>query len=464
MCTVAGERVVTLQGPMSAVIHGLTLIVDRMMEDTSASRYQNMSTIYRAVHLHLPPYAAPGVHDNGASPRHPNHPRLSPSYGGPSPHSQHDYHSPSTVPAAAASRGRDYGHNGPAQWEFGYGGGSSHRNMPLPSSSVHELKAHRGGGPMDHHNRSHTAPAAVTGSSQHFGGRHLRHDVGGGRRDFDFGEGDINKGHRGGGPVDLDDSRLRDYDTPSPADLGGRSGSREGYMHHSPRLPGPSPRDLDHMRQQQQQQHNGGASDGGRGFSRGGGGGGGTNNGYPASASPSEYLPLQQQRLRQQQDMLALDGRSAAAAAAAAAAFAQHHQQQHHRSLHEEPSTSSLLRRNSSEPGHGGGSGMISPPHGGTLRQNVVGSSSLHHGDSSGLSGMFEGISLGSPNGLSAPASGSSPVSFQQRQQGQAGGGGAGCIVHGELPVPDADVGIILGKGGATVRELQQLSGAKIMM
>ncbi|CAN0564564.1 unnamed protein product, partial [Ectocarpus sp. 12 AP-2014] len=61
MCTVAGERVVTLQGPMSSVIHGLTLIVDRMMEDTTASRYQNMSTIYRAVHLHLPPYAVPGM-------------------------------------------------------------------------------------------------------------------------------------------------------------------------------------------------------------------------------------------------------------------------------------------------------------------------------------------------------------------------------------------------------------------
>lgn len=37
-------------------------------------------------------------------------------------------------------------------------------------------------------------------------------------------------------------------------------------------------------------------------------------------------------------------------------------------------------------------------------------------------------------------------------------------MVQGELPVPDADVGIILGKGGATVRELQQLSGAKIMI
>ncbi|CAN0359152.1 unnamed protein product, partial [Hapterophycus canaliculatus] len=55
-------------------------------------------------------------------------------------------------------------------------------------------------------------------------------------------------------------------------------------------------------------------------------------------------------------------------------------------------------------------------------------------------------------------------MSMSSQGQGGTGGGGAGCVVHGELPVPDADVGIILGKGGATVRELQQLSGAKIMM
>ena len=484
MCTVAGERVVTLQGPMSSVIHGLTLIVDRMMEDTSASRYQNMSTIYRAVHLHLPPYAVPGMHDNGTgngvSPRHPSHPRLSPSYGGPSPHSQHDYHSPGTVAAASrGAAGREYGNgvNGPAHWEFGYGGGGgggggggSHRNMSMPA--VHDL-AMPGGSPMNHH-RSHTAPAAVTSSSHHFGGRHVRHDVGG-PRDFDFSEGDVNRGHRGGGGVgggiDLDDSRIREYDTLSPAELV-RPGSREGYVHHSPRLPGPSPRDLDHLRQQQQQQQQ---HDAGRGFSRGGGGG--NTGGYPGSSPQSEYLQQQQQqRIRQQQDgMLVHEARAAAAAAAAA--------QQQHRSLslHDGgPSSSSSLHRTPSGTMHGGGgsngngNGMASPPpHAGSLRQGVVGSSPHHGhgGDAAGLSGMLEGMSLNSPHGLAQPST-PSPGSLQQQQQQQQGGGagggnggnGAGCIVHGELPVPDADVGIILGKGGATVRELQQLSGAKIMM
>eukprot|EP00752_Nemacystus_decipiens_P010721 g9544.t1 len=473
MCTVAGERVVTLQGPMSSVIHGLTLIVDRMMEDTSASRYQNMSTIYRAVHLHLPPYAVPGMHDNGngngngVSPRHPGHPRLSPSYGGPSPHSQHDYHSPGTV--AAASRGagsREYGNgvNSPARWEFGYGGGGGgHRNMSMPA--VHDL-AMPGGSPLNHH-RSHTAPAAVSSSSHHFGGRHLRHEVGGGPRDFDFSEGgDVSRGGHRGGVIDLDDGRLREYDTLSPAELV-RPGSREGYIHHSPRLPGPSPRDLDHLRQQQQQH------DAGRGFSRGGGGGGNAG-GFPGSSPQSEYLQQQQQqRIRQQQDgMLVHEARAVAAAAAAA-------QQQQHRGLHDGggPSSSSSVHRASSGAmlnGNGNGNGMASPPpHAGSLRQGVVGSSPHHghghgHGDTSGLSGMLEGMSLNSPHGLAQPSA-LSPGSLQQQGQGQAAAGGnsgngAGCIVHGELPVPDADVGIILGKGGATVRELQQLSGAKIMI
>ncbi|CAM9346140.1 unnamed protein product [Ectocarpus sp. 13 AM-2016] len=508
MCTVAGERVVTLQGPMSSVIHGLTLIVDRMMEDTTASRYQNMSTIYRAVHLHLPPYAVPGMqqqqqqHDNGASPRHPNHPRLSPSYRGPSPHSHHDdYHSPGGVAGSRTGNRGDYGkavNGAAAHWELGYGGGNHtareltphggggrggagigaeyvHRNMSMPT--VHPLSAPLGS-PLSHQHRSHTAPAAVTGSSQHFGGRHLRQEHGAGSagaagpRDFDFSERDTSKVHRGGGagPIDLDDYRLREYDSPSPADLGSRPGSREGYVHHSPHLPGPSPRDLDHMHQQQQQQQH--SHDGGRGFSRMGG-----SSPYPpgSAASQSDFMPLQRVRQQQQESSPGGSGILVHEARAAAAA-AQHKQQQQHRGLHDGglPSSSALHRTSpGSVHGSGGGGGgstvLVSPPHGGALRQGgMVGGSSNSHGcDASGLSGMFEGMNLNSPPGL-APPSTCSPGSLQQKQQqGQssgASGGGAGCIVHGELPVPDADVGIILGKGGATVRELQQLSGAKIMI
>ena len=525
MCTVAGERVVTLQGAMSSVILGLTLIVDRMMEDTTASRYQNMSTIYRAVHLHLPPYAVPGggmqqqQHD-GSSPRHP-HARLSPSYAGPSPHSQHDFHSPGAV-AARGAAGRDYGNGAPGgpggpHWEFGgYGGGNPpreltphgggnggggggggggstaaefvHRSMSMPT--VH---GHDGGSPADH--RSHTAPGA------HFGGRHMRQSGGGGAsgggssdlsgRDFDFGEVDA----RGGRGADYEDCR-REYDSPSRADLNlSRQGSRDGYLHHSPRLQGPSPRDFDHMRQQQH------ASEGSRGFAGNRGGF------HGAGASQSEYLPLQhqQQRLRQQQQqqlarssseysqeatagMIVHEARVAAAAAAAAAASAQ----QQHRGLHE-PVPSALQRSCSANMQGGGGAGgggaggsMGSPPHGTALRQchsmtlaaaggggGGGGGGGAGHGDASGLSGMFDGMSLNSPHGLTLAPSLSSPGSLQQHQQqqqqqgqGPAGGngGGSGCIVHGELPVPDADVGIILGKGGATVRELQQLSGAKIMI
>ncbi|CAM9933450.1 unnamed protein product, partial [Discosporangium mesarthrocarpum] len=53
--TVAGERVFTLQGPMMSVVRSLALIVEIMTEDPIASRYQNMSTIYRAVHMDMHP-------------------------------------------------------------------------------------------------------------------------------------------------------------------------------------------------------------------------------------------------------------------------------------------------------------------------------------------------------------------------------------------------------------------------
>lgn len=457
------------------------------MEDTTASRYQNMSTIYRAVHLHLPPYAVPGMHD-GNSPRHP-HPRLSPSYAGPSP--QHggggggDFHSPA---AAGGQRGgnREFGNvvNGAPHWEFGYsnggrevgphgasgggGGGSTpieypHRSMSMPVMG-HDL------GSPGHHRRH-------TDGSHHFGGRHLRAPGGepinpvNRRRDFDFNDADI---VRGRGVSVLTEHELEmgrhDFESLSPADIGSRPGSREGYMHHSPRsLPGPSPRDaFDHMRHQQ---HPG---EGNRsGFSAG-------RSGYPSAGSQqAEYLPLQQQqqRLRQQQqqqqqhlsrpsgpefsqESAAMyhgsslpcgstgvhDGRPVGTGAA------------QHRVSGEGP-IGGALPRSCSATAHGG------MPSGGELRRChsvAVGSSAGGHGDASALSGMFEGMRLNSSHGMAPP--GASPPPLQQQQQQQQGGNGAGCMVHGELPVPDADVGIILGKGGATVRELQQLSGAKIMI
>lgn len=473
MCTVAGERVVTLQGPMSAVILGLTLIVDRMMEDTTASRYQNMSTIYRAVHLHLPPYAAPGMHD-GSSPRHPD-PRLSPSYGGPSPHSQHDFHSPGTVGGNAAKGSRrDYSNamNGTAHWEVGcaaprelasHGATGSNsapveyarRSLSMPLVHPHEMSS-----PV--HHRSHTAPSGGTGStSAHFGGRHLRQQQGSVvdmiARDFDFNDGDM----RSGRLSDLDDLR-REYDSPSPADLGGRPGSREAsYLHHSPRLPGPSPRDLDHMRQQQQQQHGGDRGFGGRGTFPG-----------VASSQPSDYLALQQQRLHQQQQLARSSADYSHQQDSTASMLAHEAVQQQHRGMTDGGSSS--LRRTCSGSVHGGGSGALgSPPHGVEARRchSVAVGGGGAVGDSSGLAGMFDSMNLNSPHGMQMPQGSSvgvlqqhQPQQQQQQQQVKGGATSAGCIVHGELPVPDADVGIILGKGGATVRELQQLSGAKIMI
>ena len=434
MCTVAGERVITLQGAMSSVIRGLTIIVERMMEDPSASRYQNMSTIYRAVHLHLPPYAVPGMHD-GSSPRHP---RLSPSYAGPSPHGQHDFHSPGAV----AARGRDYGSlNGATHWDFGYGGNaqrdltphgtSGGGNTPVEyahrSVSMSIIHAQEMGSPT--HQRCHTAP-----NMAHFGGRHFRQGGGGGvgPRDFDIGEAEV-RVH------DFDDCR-REYDAPASVDMS-RQVSREGYLHHSPRLAGPASRDFDHMRQSQQQP----AVDG---FA--------VRGAYPNGASQQpEFMHMQQQRLRQQQHL----SRQTADYSQDAGVLLHEARTSQHRGMREGPSTLHL----SSASVHGCGGGMGSPVHGGELRR--CHSNGGLSGDASGLAGMFDGMTLNSPNAISASSSVSAAsANGLSHGQGQVASGAAGCVVQGELPVPDADVGIILGKGGATVRELQQLSGAKIMI
>lgn len=449
MCTVAGERVVTLQGPMSAVIFGLSLIVNRMMEDTTASRYQNMSTIYRAIHLHLPPYAVPGaasMHEQqhghaGRSPSRHRQPRPSPSYGG---HSQ-DFHSPCAV-TGPRGPGREYpsnGHGAPAQgssWEMGFngsagrefaghmGGNGSGSGTPveymqhgLPSSGSH----HDLGSPMHPHHHVNA----------HFGGRHFRQQPSPNDFDNNGGDGEFGGAVRGGGAdIVVDDcgrtmSRAREYDSPSHC-RGGEYSPRDGYDQHL--------------------RHN--TPTHGRAFSRGYAGDG------QVDASAFHPLQQQQQRLRQQQQLVrsssefsSHDGNSVvgllpheARVAAAAAA---------HRSVRDGRVSPNLM------PAHGH-SGMATPPGGGELRGVAVGGAG--HVSDAGLAAMFEGINLNSPHGFAGPPP---PAPSQQlQQQAQQGGGGGGVIVHGELPVPDADVGIILGKGGATVRELQQLSGAKIMI
>lgn len=404
---------------MSSVIHGLTVIVDRMMEDPSASRYQNMSTIYRAVHLHLPPYAVPGMHD-GPSPLHP---RLSPAYGGPSPHNQHDFNSPGAV----AARGGEYGGavNGTTHWDFAYGGNTPRDLTPQSSGST-------GTSPVDYthrpmslsiihgqdlgsptHRRCLTAPSAV-----HFGGRHFRQGNAVCPREFDYNESDVRV-------RELDDCR-RDFDSSGHADTG-RPVGREGYLHQSPRLSVPPQRDFEYIRQPVRDSFSG------RGTYA---------NGGPQQA---EFLPIQQQqqRLRQQQQQH-LSRQSSDFSQDAVHLHEVHGTQ--HRLMHEDRGSSV----------HVGACGALSsPPHVDEMRR-------CHSSDTNGLSGMFEGMTLNSPNGTT----GSSAVSAVKglTQQGQTVSNGAGCVVQGELPVPDADVGIILGKGGATVRELQQLSGAKIMI
>lgn len=493
MCTVAGERVVTLQGAMSTVVFGLSLIVDRMMEDTTASRYQNMSTIYRAVHLHLPPYAVqqqqqqPQVmHDHsalGGSPGHP-HPRPSPYQGPPQ---KHDFHSPSAV-GRPRGGGREYGNGrGAAPWEFGHsgaardfshgtagagvGGTSSveymHRAVPNAHDTGSPLRPHHVNSSVGGRQFRHAEPALVQQQQQH----EFEHEC--------VSEGDF--GGRCGGGVDLgvgvQDNRsnsIREYDSPSHADLRCR---RPGeFLHNSPRVPQghhgsqPGPGDFDHLRHSNSNAAAGNQQQQSRAFGRGY---------HPGEGQvDSSFHPLQQQRLRQQpqqqqhlrssgdfsqasntsvaaghpaggsgRGLLAHEAHASAAAAAAAAAAVAHRV---HDGSHHQGRMSPTLMSNSTV------HSMGSPP--GELRRVAVGGGG--QGDTAGLSAMFEGMSVNSPHGLNAPSSALTQLQQQQAQQA----GSNSVIVHGELPVPDADVGIILGKGGATVRELQQLSGAKIMI
>lgn len=483
MCTVAGERVVTLQGAMSAVIYGLSLIVDRMMEDTTASRYQNMSTIYRAVHLHLPPYAVPGMHEHGGHASHggsprPAHPRISPSYGGPpTMQHQHDFHSPNAMMGPRTGGGsREYG-NGPStsHWEYGYNNaGRDLTQGPGVNSASGGTNA-----PAEYMHR--IVPTHDTGSPIHprhvnanFSERHMRHNESSmGPRGYDrdcIGEGEFsprcNVDH---GVEDLR-CRVREYDSPPHADL---RAARE----YSPRAPGTAPGEMDHLRHSTSTQT--------QAFGRT----------YPGDGqSDSAFHPLQQQqqRLRQAQQQLVCssadytqdavchppgapatagatnpalgtgggllghEARAAAVAAAAAAAARRAHEGPQHQGR----VSPTLLSNHSGSGLHG----VSTTPS--DLRRVAVGGGPGN--SESCLAAMFEGMNLNSPHGLGVPSGSSQqqpqPQQSQSQQSCHTGGNSAGVIIHGELPVPDADVGIILGKGGATVRELQQLSGAKIMI
>lgn len=461
MCTVAGERVVTLQGPMSAVIYGLSLIVNRMMEDTTASRYQNMSTIYRAVHLHLPPYAVPGggspgnMHDQhqqhqhgpaGGSPgRHP-HGRSSPAYGGPHPHSQ-DFHSPGTVagPRGPAPREYNNGHSACSSWEYGFGAPS--RDFNGPAEYMHHQ--HRAsGGVAPTNGGAHDVSGSML-PSHLSGGRHLRQAP----SPNDFVDGPEGKYVGNGGSTDFSGVvdncgrsmiRPREYDSP-PHCRGDFSPTENSY---------------EQVRQNNPAAHG-----------RGGGGGGAFDRGaYPGDAqvdtSGNAFHPLQQQqrRLRQQQAQQQHLSRSASEYAVDSNSRLGGMLPLEVRASNATATPSHRIIHDASQ----GQDRMGSSAVGGELRRVPSAGNSGHvHGGDASLSAMFDGMNISTPPGMPVPSVGSQQL--QQQGQGNGGGGGgaasgAGVIMHGELPVPDADVGIILGKGGATVRELQQLSGAKIMI